>query len=356
MKKLIVAVVVIALLSALVYMQRESIVTNLMYRGLEARLGVNKAAQLGEGLHVAVCGAGGPLAAPNASGPCVAVIAGTRLFIVDTGTDSPRNLARMGFQAGAVEAVLLTHFHSDHIDGLGELATQRWAGGDNLAPLPVYGPPGVERVVDGFNLAYAQDFTYRHDHHGDVVAPLSGAGLSAKAFTQPSIEQLQVVIDDNGLVVEAFVVDHHPVEPAVGYRFKYAGRSVVITGDTAKSDHIAEVSKGVDLLLHDALAPNLVSIMGDVAKKNNNQIIAKIAVDIPDYHASPIEAAQTAKDAEVGHLIYYHVVPPVVIPGQKTLFLNGADKIFPDYTIAQDGLSFSLPPNSDKIIKTRKKL
>jgi hypothetical protein len=39
-------------------------------------------------------------------------------------------------------------------------------------------------------------------------------------------------------------------------------------------------------------------------------------------------------------------------PGQKTLFLNGAEDIFPEYTIGQDGVAFSLPANSDDIIRT----
>ena len=72
----------------------------------------------------------------------------------------------MGFNAGAVEAVFLTHFHSDHIDGLGELAMLRWTGAAHTAPLPVHGPAGVERVVAGFNEAYALDAGYRTAHHG----------------------------------------------------------------------------------------------------------------------------------------------------------------------------------------------
>jgi ribonuclease Z len=81
--------------------------------------------------------------------------------------------------------------------------------------------------------------------------------------------------------------------------------------------------------------------------------MAKVTHDILDYHASPVEAAETAKAANVGHLLYYHIVPPIVFPGQEALFLNGADKIFEDYTVGQDGTAFSLPAGSDEIILTR---
>ncbi len=356
MKKLLTVVCVLAVIIVVAYSQRASIAARLMAKGLEARMGADVVAEMEDGLHLALCGAGGPMPAPNASGPCVAVVAGKQLFVVDAGTDGVRNLARMGYQPGTIQGVFLTHFHSDHIDGLGEMGTIRWAGGDNATPLPVYGPTGVERVVDGFNAAYAQDFTYRHQHHGDLVAPLDAAGLQAITFTKPPMGELALVYEGEGLKVEALTVDHSPVEPAVGYRFSYKGRSLLITGDTVKLANIEQFARGVDLLVHEALAPNLVNMMNDTANKLGNKIMAKITHDILDYHASPVEAAETARDAGVGHLLYYHIVPALVIPGQKALYLNGAEKIFPNYTIGQDGVSFTLPANSDEIRLTRKGL
>ena len=151
MKKLLTFISILALAVIVIYSQRTTLVARLMERGLEARMGADVITEMEDGLHLALCGAGGPMPAPNASGPCVAVVAGKQLFIVDAGTDGVRNLGRMGYQAGNIQGVFLTHFHSDHIDGLGEMGTLRWAAGDNAAPLPVYGPQGVERVVKGFN-------------------------------------------------------------------------------------------------------------------------------------------------------------------------------------------------------------
>lgn len=352
MKKTITTLALLAAVAVIAYNQRATIAGRLMERGLESRMGADTVAELEDGLHLALCGAGGPMPAPNASGPCVAVVAGKQLFMVDAGTDGPRNLVRMGYQPGTVAGVFLTHFHSDHIDGLGEISTLRWAGGDNATPLPVYGPRGVERVVDGFNAAYAQDFTYRHAHHGDLVAPMSAAGMQAVPFDKPPMGELTLVYEGEGLKVEMLTVDHSPVDPAVGYRFSYKGRSLLITGDTTKQANIQKFSEGIDLLVHEALAPNLVNMMNATAKKLDNQIMAKITHDILSYHASPVEAAETARDAGVGHLLYYHIVPPMVLPGQDLLYLNGAEEIFPDYTIGEDGVAFTLPANSKEIIKT----
>ena len=356
MKKVLVMIGCLALAGVVTYSQRTTLVARLMERGLEARMGADVVAEMEDGLHLALCGAGGPMPAPNASGPCVAVVAGKQLFIVDAGTDGVRNLGRMGYQAGNIQGVFLTHFHSDHIDGLGEMGTLRWAAGDNDSPLPVYGPHGVERVVNGFNESYAQDFVYRHEHHGDMVAPMSAAGLEAMPFTVPQMGELELVYEGGGLTVNALAVEHSPVEPAVGYLFSYKGRKLLITGDTTKQDNIQKFSEGIDLLVHEVLAPNLLMMMHEAANKIGNKIMAKISVDVLDYHASPVEAAETARDAGVGHLLYYHIVPPLVIPGQQELWLGGAGEIFPDYTVGQDGVSFSLPADSDEIILTRKSL
>ena len=77
-------------------------------------------------------------------------------------------------------------------------------------------------------------------------------------------------------------------------------------------------------------------------------------IDVFDYHASPREAAETARDSGVGHVLYYHVVPPIIVLGQEALWLNGAGEIFPDYTVGYDGLTFSLPADSSEIIQTHK--
>ena len=351
MQKRYVVLLIILLVAIVGFSQRDNLVTRLLQIGIDRQFSAATLSSLGDGLHVALCGAGSPLPAPRASGPCVAVAAGDALYVIDVGTDSPRNLARMGWATSSLEGVFITHFHSDHIDGLGELMTLRWAGGSFESPLPVYGPSGIERVVNGFNEAYAQDFIYRQAHHGDSVAPLKAAGGTAKPFPKPAPGQTATLVDRDGLIVEAFSVTHLPVEPAVGYRFTYKGRTAVISGDTIKDQNIIEMSRGVDLLVHEALAANLVALLNEGARNNSQEIMAKITHDIPDYHATPMDAAETAAEAGVGHLLYYHIVPALLIPGQERLFLNGAQDVFPNFTIGYDGVAFTLPPDSDDIIQ-----
>jgi len=352
MNKRLILVIVLMLASLLVYTQRGTIATRIAAAGIERVMSADTIAALGEGLHVTLCGAGGPLPDPKRSGACVAVIAGQKMFIVDAGTNGLRNLNRMRYDTGKISHVLLTHFHSDHIDGLGEMATIRWVSGNHDTALPVIGPEGVEQVVAGFNRSYAQDAQYRNAHHGDTVAPLPGHGMTAQSFALPAAGELITVYEQDGLTIGMLAVDHEPVSPAVAYLFSYQGRTVLVSGDTAKSDNLQLFAEDVDLLVHEALSPQLVRIMNAGATKAGNDGLARITLDILDYHASPVEAAETARDAGVGHLLYYHIVPPLMLPGMEAAWLDGVDEVFSDYTLGRDGTSFTLPPDSDEIILT----
>jgi ribonuclease Z len=341
----------------LAYSLRGIIVVLVLERAIPKMMSATTAANLGDGLHIAICGAGGPLPDPKRAGACMLIIAGDTLLMIDSGSGGPRNIGRMQFPIGDVDAVLLTHFHSDHIDGLGETATLRWASGDNTSPLPVIGPTGVEKVVDGFNMAYSHDKGYRHDHHGDTVAPNSGFGLIAQAFATPATGASAVVWDKDGLLISAFSVDHKPVNPAVGYRIDYKGRSAVVSGDTAKSTNLEFFAKDTDLLLHEGLSPKLVMLMNKAAVQIGNAGIAKITIDILNYHASPAEAAESAQAANVKHLALYHIVPPLIVPGQDLVYLEGvADAYDGPTTLTQDGTIFSLPANGTEVIVVQKGL
>jgi ribonuclease Z len=317
---------------------------DMMADRIEKNLRADPPTELPDGLHVLICGAGGPMYDAKRSGPCVAIIAGETVIVVDSGSGAARNLGRMGLPPAQVEAVFLTHFHSDHIDGLGELGALRWVGDAWTAPLPVHGPSGVEQLVEGFNLAYAQDQEYRTAHHGEKVAPTAGRGLSAQLFSVPAEHGNAVVFEKNGLTVRAFAVDHTPVSPAVGYRFDYMGRSVVVSGDTSKSENLIAQSKDVDVLVHEALSRQLVGVLNQGARQAGAANVVKITDDITNYHASPVEAAKSAEQAGARYLLFYHVVPPLPFSTLEGIYLEGVSKAYSGrFQIAVDGTFISLP-------------
>jgi ribonuclease Z len=340
------AVVLLAIAAAFVF--QGPIGMRLFQRGVAQRIGVVNVPGLEDGLHLGLCGTGSPLPNVNRAGPCNLVVAGDRVYVVDIGEGAGRNLTLMGVNTAAIDGLLLTHFHSDHIDGLGPLMLTHWVRDATTKPLDVHGPTGVEQVVDGFNTAYATDDTYRTAHHGEEVAPSSGGGAIARAFEMTAASV--TVLKDAELTITAFTVDHAPVAPAVGYRFDYKGRSLCISGDTARSANLERACKGVDILVHEALQPAMVKQMQKAMEERGNTIAAKIFSDIRDYHTSPEEAAQSAQVAGAGTLVLSHLVPPLPSEYFYTAFLGEApDQYDGPIVVGEDAMLFSLPANGKGI-------
>lgn len=319
-------------------------------RAVEQQVGRNTAADLGPGLHVITVGTGSPLPDPARAGPMTVIVADGRVFVFDAGGGSVRKFGEFGLPAGAVEAVFLTHFHSDHIDSLGELMLQRWANGGHAEPLPVIGPSGVEQVVRGFNLAYAQDSEYRVAHHGEDIMPPSGFGGEPIAFELLESGESQTVYNVDGLRVVMFPVTHDPVFPAVGYRFEFGGHIVVLSGDTAFSERLIAEASGADLLVHEALNPDMVALISNQAGAVGLDRAAHIMADIPSYHATPAEAARVAKEAGVDMLILNHIVPAVPDRRLAPYYLKGTKEVWDgDIVLAEDGDVFSMRATEERI-------
>jgi ribonuclease Z len=351
------------LLGGAAYVWRGEIALAVMKRTIATALATDPIADLPDGLHVGLCGAGSPMPDALRSGPCVAVVAGRRLFVVDAGDGATRNLQRMALAPGRVEAVLLTHFHSDHIDGLGALMLQRWVAGSNTTPLPIHGPQGVDAVVAGFNAAYSLDRGYRIAHHGPQVVPPEGFGGVAKPFVSKAPTPLTraadvpdvVVISDGDLKVTAFPVSHAPIEPAVGYSFEYKGRKVVISGDTTPSPRVEAAAKGADLLVHEALAPNLVGLLEQGARAAGRPHLEKIFKDIVDYHTTPEQAADIAQRAGVGFLLLHHIVPALPLDALEQPFLGTSRTRFSGpIKLGRDGDFISMPAGTRAINATKR--
>lgn len=326
-----------------------------MDRVMARNFAANPLADLPDGLHLALCGAGSPMPDAHRSGPCTAVIAGQRLFIVDTGSGASRTLTQMNLPPARVEAILLTHFHSDHIDGLGELLMQRWAASSAVTPTPVHGPPGVETVLAGFAQAYSLDQGYRIAHHGPEVTPPSGYGATPRPFAIPDGETSLVILNEPDLKITAFRVNHDPIEPAVGYRFDYKGRSAVISGDTTPSPVVEAQAKGADLLVHEALSIDLVKRQQAAAEAAGRTNLARIFADIIDYHTTPEQAAQLAERAGVKVLLLNHIVPPLPTRALEGPFLGEARSQFSgSLRIGRDGDLISLPAGSEEVRQGRR--
>lgn len=347
----IAGVLAFAIVAVGLWAVRGSLAELAMSRLYDRALRGDPLAALPDGLHVGLCGTGSPMADPTRAGPCTAVVAGRRLFVVDAGEGSVRVLTLMNLPPAQVQGLFLTHFHSDHIADLGELMLQRWAGGALTTPLPVYGPTGVDTVVGGFDAAYSLDRDYRIAHHGPKVVPPSGFGGAAHPFAIDQSGPDVTVLDEPDLKVVAFPVDHGPVKPAVGYLFVYKGRRVVISGDTAPTPRLVAEARGADVLVSEGLSPPLVAIQRRAALRNHRWNLAAILHDILGYHTTPEQAAAEAEQAKVKMLLFTHIIPPLPSATLYGPWLGAAPKIFHGrMRVGRDGDFVTLPAGSSTIL------
>jgi ribonuclease Z len=315
---------------------------------------INSAPLADDALRVAICGSSAPLPSPNRAKPCVAVFAGGKFYIVDVGPESVENLVLWGIPLSSIGGVLLTHFHSDHIGDLGELNLQTWAGG-RPAPLSVYGGPGVERVVSGFNDPYRLDQGYRTRHHTDKVMPpatwpMIPHPIELAGEPTPAKDRTALVLEDGALRITAIEVDHTPISPAYAYRFDYKGRSAVVTGDLRFHAPLAQAARSADLLVSEAIAVSMTRALGEGARAAGRDRTAAIMHDIEDYHITPAQAARIANEARVKLLVFYHLLPSPDSRLTRRVFSNGISEVRRgDWTIADDGSLYTMAIGSSEV-------
>jgi ribonuclease Z len=296
-------------------------------------------AQEFDGLKITLCGTSSPIPAPGRAQACVAVETPEHLYIIDAGSGSAATANLSNVPMEKLRGILITHFHSDHISDIGDFNLNSWVAG-RPEPLQIIGPTGVERIVDGFNMAYELDRGYRVAHHGaELLNPELGT-LQSKTIAEG------VIVDQDGLRITAFEVSHPPIEPAFGYRLDYGDRSVVISGDSLVTDKIVEISNGADVVLHDAMSLQLLRGAAGMARTTGNTRLATVLQDIQDYHATTEDLNRLSSEAEIGQLALYHLVPA---PRNAMALRAFSNDIPQGALLTEDGMVISLPAGSEEI-------
>jgi len=293
-----------------------------------------------DGLKITLCGTSSPLPAPGRAQACVAVETPNHLYLVDAGSGSAATANLAGVPTEKLRGILLTHFHSDHISDIGDFNLNSWVAG-RPQPLQVIGPDGVDRIVEGLNIAYELDRGYRVSHHGaEFLNPELGI-LQSRSIKEG------VIVDEDGLRITAFEVSHPPIEPAFGYRLDYGGRSVVISGDSLVTDKIVEISDGADVVLHDAMELQLVQTAENVLRNAGVTRTATVLHDIQDYHATTEDLQRLVDEAEIGLLALYHLVPAP----RNAMAVAAFNRSIPEGAlITEDAMVISLPSGSEDIL------
>ncbi len=243
-------------------------------------------------IKVTLLGTGTPAPVMNRFGPSILVEAGGQKFLFDAGRGALQRLTQLKLSWADVNGVFLTHLHSDHVVGFPDLWLTGWLSAQREVPLYVWGPKGTKHMMSHLEQAYEFDIRMRL---ADERAAAAGVVILASDIAEG------FVYEKNGVKITTFDVDHAPVEPAFGYRIDFAGRSVVLSGDTRFSENLIRHAQGVDLLVHEVTVPDTYRRAG---------VAPELARTIMAHHTTPEQAGEVFARTKPRLAVYSHIGRP----------------------------------------------
>jgi ribonuclease BN (tRNA processing enzyme) len=217
-------------------------------------------------MRLTVLGCAGSFPGPESACSAYLVEAEGFRLLIDFGSGSLSALQRYA-GIGAVDAIMLTHLHCDHmLDACTYVVVRRYAPGGPMPPLPVYAPMGAAERISA---AYSSE----NEPVDDVY---TFYGLQPGTFP---IGPFTVTADRV----------NHPIE-TYGVRVEHNGKVLAYSSDTAPCDSLLRLAQGADLFLCEA------SYLDGVENP-------------PDLHLTGGEAGEAATKADVGKLLLTHLVP-----------------------------------------------
>jgi ribonuclease BN (tRNA processing enzyme) len=239
--------------------------------------------------------AGGPRPRKTRAASSQVVIVDDSAYVVDCGDGVARQLVLAEVPLATIRHIFLTHHHSDHNADYGNLLLLAWTAGLR-EPVRTWGPPPLREMTRHFLELNAFDIETR----------TAGAGLVplARLIKAHELTEDGVVMEDERVKVTAALVPHLPVGPSFAYRFDTPDRSIVISGDTTRSDRLIRLARGADILVHEALFPEGMDRLVAGAKN-----AANLKRSIQALHTTVEDAGRVAQAAGVKTLVLSHLVP-----------------------------------------------
>ena len=241
-------------------------------------------------MRVTLLGTGTPFPRRGQASPCIFVEAGDHKFLLDCGPGAPANFTSLEIPFARVDRVFLTHHHVDHIGGLDQFWIGGWTYGRRV-PLKVWGPAGTGDIVEHLKGIYGWDIETRYP----IFETHAGSELECTEYGEG------VVLDEAGLKITAFLVDHTPPQNTFGLRVEAAGRSLVFSGDTKKCQNLIDHAQDADVIIHESFPP--VEIYAEKARRP-----MELAHNISEViHTSPREVGRVMAETNPRLGVIYHM-------------------------------------------------
>ncbi len=242
-------------------------------------------------------GTGCPQCDPDRRGPSTLIQAEGRNFLVDCGSGVTQRLVEAGTAGKSIDALFLTHLHTDHLIDFYQLVISSWHQGRDR-PQRVIGPVGTRAFIDGTMALWAGERALRIAHERRP----STAALEVEVLEIDPTLSHGVVYQQSGVTVHAVAVAHQPVKHAYGFIFEAAGKKLALSGDTAYCPALIDAARGADALVHECFIHREMKVIPGLRSAESIKSVAS-------YHTLPAEAGKVAAEAGVGMLMLNHFVP-----------------------------------------------
>ncbi len=215
--------------------------------------------------------------------------------VVDAGLGVSAGIVAQGVALTEIDAIYVTHLHSDHYLELGPLLHTAWTAGLDR-PVTVVGPAGLAAYFDGFWAAMAHDIELRLADEGrpDIRGMVDLHALGDGPAPAPG-----------GLSVRAMRNAHPPISDSFALRVEDASRVIVFSGDTAAMHGMIDFARGADLLVHEAMLTAGVDAL--CARVGNGD--DRLRRHLLRSHCPASQAARIAREAGVRVLALNHLIP-----------------------------------------------
>jgi ribonuclease Z len=242
---------------------------------------------------VTLLGTGCPQASPHRFGPATLVRTASASFLVDCGSGVTQRLLAAGSAGAKLDAVLLTHLHSDHVVDLYQLIVSSWHQGRERSQR-IFGPPGTRAFAEATMALWRSERAQR----------IAWERRPSTAALELDVVEFAdgVIREADGVRISAFEVDHHPVAPAFGFLFETRDCRVALSGDTRVCDNLVDRAKDADLLVHECfIHAEMVARRGGRSDPGLENVAA--------YHTLSSEVGKVAARAGARALVLNHFVP-----------------------------------------------
>lgn len=244
-------------------------------------------------MELTLLGTGCPNVDPNRMGPSQLIRHDGHALLIDCGSGVTQRMVSAGFNCREIDAVLLTHLHSDHLVDLYQLISTSWQRGRDR-PQRIYGPAGTRRFVEGTMELWKHELEGRiaHEARGSTAA----LDTEIVEFTEGEVLRL------GDLTVEAVEVNHQPVNNAFGFICKTPEETIVLSGDTTYCPPLIQAARGADLLVHEVFIHREFK---EIPGVRTRETIANVG----SYHTASDVVGKVAAEAGVKGLVLSHFAP-----------------------------------------------